>query len=197
MGWIRKWLGTSRGMLTVEAAIVVPLLFLIGLGLAQYLGHMRDVEVTRQAFHNTCLQLSLQDTAALNTPAGTSLAMAANLTAMDTKVDIQYLYVRENTQGDFVAKLYWVREAPVLGYVVTTFEKTGRSIYRGNDGPRTDGLVEDPVVYVTATGAKYHESSCFHLRKSRHETTQSVAEAQGYEACAHCILGVPLFESKT
>ena len=199
--WIARWFDcrlNRKGVLTVEAAIAVPLLLLMGLGLAQYLGHLRAVEVTRQAFHNTCLQISVQDPATLHSPGGTSLAMAANLAAVDRRVDLQYLYLREDDKGNFVAKLYWVRRVPIIGYVVTSFEKTGRSIYKANDSLGTDENSDkvSAMVYVTNTGSKYHEAGCFHLRKSSREISQDEAEIQGYEACAHCILEVPLFEKK-
>jgi len=200
-GWFNRWFSQwfdRKGVLTVEAAIALPMMLMIGLGFAQYLGHMRAVEVTRQAFHNTCLQITVQDPATIRSPVGTSLAMAANLAAVDRKVDLQYLYLREDDQGNFVAKLYWVRRVPIIGYVVTSFEKTGRSIYKANDAPGGDENSEkvSAVVYVTNTGSKYHEEDCFHLRKSRREMSQDEAELQGYEACAHCILEVPLFEKK-
>jgi len=199
--WISRWFDcrlNRKGVLTVEAAIAVPLLLMMGLGLAQYLGHLRAVEVTRQAFHNTCLQISVQDPATLHSPGGTSLAMAANLAAVDRRVDLQYLYLREDDKGNFVAKLYWVRRVPIIGYVVTSFEKTGRSIYKANDSLGTDENSNkvSAMVYVTNTGSKYHEAGCFHLRKSSREISQDEAEIQGYEACAHCILEVPLFEKK-
>jgi len=187
-----------KGVLTVEASIAIPLLLMMGLGLAQYLGHLRAAEVTRQAFHNTCMQISVQDPAALHSPGGTSLAMAANLAAVDYKVELQYLYLREDDKGNFVAKLYWVRRVPIIGYVVTSFEKTGRSIYKANDRPGASESSNkvSALVFVTNTGSKYHEADCFHLRKSRRELLQDEAELQGYEACAHCILEVPLFEKK-
>lgn len=199
--WIDRWIDcrlNRKGVLTVEAAIAVPLLLMMGLGLSQYLGHLRAVEVTRQAFHNTCLQISVQDPATLHSPGGTSLAMAANLAAVDRRVDLQYLYLREDDKGNFVAKLYWVRRVPIIGYVVTSFEKTGRSIYKANDSLGTDENSNkvSAMVYVTNTGSKYHEAGCLHLRKSSREISQDEAEIQGYEACAHCILEVPLFEKK-
>lgn len=196
MVWIKKKSYGNRGALTLEAALVLPLMLLIGLGLAQYLDHLRVVEVTRQAFHNTVLQLTLQETQRLDSPAGTSLAMGANLAFSGAKPELQYLYVREASGGDFVAKLYWVRKVPLLGYVVTSFEKTGRSIYRANDLSWEAERTNEIKVYVTRTGSKYHLQDCFHLRRSQFEMDQSAAEAQGYEACAHCILGVPLFERK-
>jgi hypothetical protein len=199
--WLHRWFNrclNRKGVLTIEAAIALPLLLMMGLGLAQYLGHLRAVEVTRQAFHNTCLQISVRDPATLHSPGGTSLAMAANLAAVDHRVDLQYLYLREDDKGNFVAKLYWVRRVPIIGYVVTSFEKTGRSIYMANDNPG-EGDNSDKVsslVFVTDTGSKYHEADCFHLRKSSREISQDEAELKGYEACAHCILEVPLFEKK-
>ncbi|SCZ80722.1 TadE/TadG family type IV pilus assembly protein [Acidaminobacter hydrogenoformans] len=188
----------SRGVLTVEAAIALPLVLMLGFGLAQYLGHLRVVEVTRQAFHNTCMQIAVQEPGKMTSPAGTSLAMAANLAAVGGEVDLQYLYLREDAAGNFVAKLYWVREVPILGPIVTSFEKTGRSIYRANDSPAGEKeLKTAAVVYVTKTGSKYHEANCFHLRKSSRPLSQDEAEHEGYEACAHCILEVPLFERKS
>lgn len=193
-GW--RHFSTDRGVLTVEAAIVVPVMLLVALGLTQYLGHLKDVEVTRQAFHSTCLQLTLQDTAALESTAYTSLALAANLVVKDSRVEIVYLFVDENEQGNFTAKLYWVRKAPILGYVITTFVRTGRSVYRANDVSVAGAAQNTNAVYITKTGTKYHKEACFHLKSSKVEITQREAERQNYEACAHCILGVALFEKK-
>jgi len=73
--------------------------------------------------------------------------MAANLAAVDRRVDLQYLYLREDEKGNFVAKLYWVRRVPIIGYVVTSFEKTGRSIYKANDSLGTDENSNKVVSY--------------------------------------------------
>ncbi len=42
------------------------------------------------------------------------------------------------------------------------------------------------TVYVTRTGAKYHMSDCYHLRKSRRPMARSEAIAAGYTPCKHC-----------
>lgn len=50
-------------------------------------------------------------------------------------------------------------------------------------------LEEEPketVVYITNTGAKYHNGGCRTLKDSKIETTLSSAKAQGYEPCGIC-----------
>lgn len=42
------------------------------------------------------------------------------------------------------------------------------------------------TVYITDTGAKYHTSSCQHLRRSKHAISLRDAKAQGYDACKVC-----------
>lgn len=45
---------------------------------------------------------------------------------------------------------------------------------------------QDPVVYITNTGGKYHTGSCRTLKDSKIETTLSSAQAQGYDPCGIC-----------
>jgi hypothetical protein len=42
------------------------------------------------------------------------------------------------------------------------------------------------TVYITDTGAKYHSTSCRHLRRSKHPISLRDAKAQGYGACKVC-----------
>lgn len=42
------------------------------------------------------------------------------------------------------------------------------------------------VVYVTATGSKYHLDGCTYLGDSQTETTLARARAQGYTPCSKC-----------
>ncbi|EDM37745.1 prophage LambdaCh01, thermonuclease [Pedobacter sp. BAL39] len=45
---------------------------------------------------------------------------------------------------------------------------------------------KDKIVYITRTGAKYHESSCRYLRQSKIQTTKKEAISNGYDACKVC-----------
>ncbi|RYE55691.1 MAG: hypothetical protein EOP48_09665 [Sphingobacteriales bacterium] len=45
---------------------------------------------------------------------------------------------------------------------------------------------KDKVVYITKTGAKYHEGSCRYLRQSKIQTTKKAAIANGFSACKVC-----------
>ena len=45
---------------------------------------------------------------------------------------------------------------------------------------------DDTIVFITATGARYHLDGCRHLAQSRIETTLSAAIAQGLSACGTC-----------
>lgn len=42
------------------------------------------------------------------------------------------------------------------------------------------------TVWVTRTGAKYHQSECGYLRQSRRPMKRAVAVAAGYEPCKRC-----------
>jgi hypothetical protein len=44
----------------------------------------------------------------------------------------------------------------------------------------------ETTVYITKTGAKYHNASCRYLRQSKIEIAKKKAIAQGYEACKVC-----------
>lgn len=45
---------------------------------------------------------------------------------------------------------------------------------------------DDPTVYITKTGAKYHRTGCSSLSKSKIPIALSDAVAAGYTACARC-----------
>jgi hypothetical protein len=44
----------------------------------------------------------------------------------------------------------------------------------------------DVTVYVTNTGAKYHNDGCRYLRKSRIPMSLEDAKASGYDPCSVC-----------
>ncbi len=54
-----------------------------------------------------------------------------------------------------------------------------------NNSPNASDTDGDTVVYVTATGDKYHRSDCGHLR-SKFKTTLLDAVIAGYDPCEHC-----------
>ena len=45
---------------------------------------------------------------------------------------------------------------------------------------------EDPLVYITETGEKYHREGCCYLARSRIPIPLSTAVSIGYEPCGHC-----------
>ncbi|MBF4695384.1 hypothetical protein ISU02_20000 [Fusibacter sp. Q10-2] len=52
-----------------------------------------------------------------------------------------------------------------------------------------DGVeFESKTVYITRTGAKYHEGNCMHLRRSKIPIDIENAEERGYEPCENCHL---------
>lgn len=55
-------------------------------------------------------------------------------------------------------------------------------------GSRATGGTQanDPTVYLTDTGDKYHRSGCQHLRQSKHATKLSSARRAGKTACSVC-----------
>jgi len=58
------------------------------------------------------------------------------------------------------------------------------------DAPRARVAANDPVVYVTKTGRKYHRAGCPHLHKSR--IARRLSEVAGrYEPCRRCRPPVP------
>lgn len=54
------------------------------------------------------------------------------------------------------------------------------------EGPSDLKGAEDPTVYITDMGNKYHRASCVHLQNSRQPLKKSEAVLQGYEACGVC-----------
>ena len=62
---------------------------------------------------------------------------------------------------------------------------------RSRTNPRTDP--DDPVVYITRTGSKYHQGTCSYLRKSRIPTRLS--QCGGHGPCSRC--RPPVFRSST
>jgi endonuclease YncB( thermonuclease family) len=51
---------------------------------------------------------------------------------------------------------------------------------------RASTRADDPIVYVTETGKKYHRKGCQHLRKSCIPLRLSQAKQRGYTPCARC-----------
>ena len=45
---------------------------------------------------------------------------------------------------------------------------------------------DDPIVYITKTGSKYHRAGCRYLSRSCIPIKRSVAIAQGYTPCSVC-----------
>jgi endonuclease YncB( thermonuclease family) len=77
------------------------------------------------------------------------------------------------------------RPAPKVAKSVTPTR--GSSSYSGySTAKATYGNPNSASVYITRTGAKYHEGGCRHLAKSQIAISLKDAEAQGYGACKHC-----------
>jgi competence protein ComEC len=45
---------------------------------------------------------------------------------------------------------------------------------------------EDPIVYITKTGKKYHKDGCSYLRYSKIRIRLSEAKRKGYTPCSKC-----------
>ena len=45
---------------------------------------------------------------------------------------------------------------------------------------------DEPIVFVTRTGKKYHEAGCSHLSKSSIPVTLEQAQLEGREPCSRC-----------
>ena len=55
--------------------------------------------------------------------------------------------------------------------------------------PKYDTVVylhEEPLVFVTTYGKKYHEKECHYLKESIHPIGKEKAKKQGYTACSYC-----------
>ncbi|UCF98528.1 MAG: thermonuclease family protein [Spirochaetaceae bacterium] len=50
----------------------------------------------------------------------------------------------------------------------------------------TTACAEDPLVYITETGEKYHREGCRYLERSRIPIPLSTAVSMGYDPCGHC-----------
>jgi hypothetical protein len=53
-------------------------------------------------------------------------------------------------------------------------------------GPKKDAPADDPIVYVTTSGKKYHAEGCRFLAKSSIPMKLSEAKAKGYTPCSVC-----------
>ncbi len=72
-------------------------------------------------------------------------------------------------------------------YVLPTFVKNGGMIIPTVAAAFSDGVDFDTqTVYITTYGEKYHQSTCFHLRKSKFGITLTEAKNKGYDACKNC-----------
>lgn len=72
-------------------------------------------------------------------------------------------------------------------YIMPSFVKTGELIIPSVAAAFSDGVdFDSQTVYITTYGEKYHQSTCFHLRKSKFGITLSDAKDKGYEACKNC-----------
>jgi micrococcal nuclease len=56
----------------------------------------------------------------------------------------------------------------------------------GPSSSRSSGQADDPIVYVTKTGKKYHRKGCQHVRKSCIPMRLSEAKQRGYTPCSRC-----------
>ncbi len=51
----------------------------------------------------------------------------------------------------------------------------------------SDGVdFQEDMVFITKTGARYHEGACYHLRKSKIGISKKDAILKGYTPCKHC-----------
>ena len=50
-----------------------------------------------------------------------------------------------------------------------------------------EASADDPIVYITRTGHKYHRDGCRHLSKSKIPIKRSEAKKRGYTPCSVCI----------
>ena len=100
-----------------------------------------------------------------------------------------------------LAKVY-VREGEAYVDVNATLVAWGRQHYPGHDWLRytskptefTDGAAsatgpqpaDDPIVWVTRSGKRYHKEGCDGLARSRFPLARSVALARGFTPCRAC-----------
>jgi len=73
------------------------------------------------------------------------------------------------------------KRGPIVLFVLAAFAFS--LLACGEDSPASSG---DTIVYVTATGSKYHRGNCSYLSSSKIPMTLSEAKAQGYAPCSRC-----------
>ena len=67
------------------------------------------------------------------------------------------------------------------------YETIGIQKYKSSElSPSATQQENDPIVYITKTGEKYHRGSCGCLRHSRISIRLSEAKRKGYTACLKC-----------
>lgn len=57
-----------------------------------------------------------------------------------------------------------------------------------NDGQLESTVPQETYVYITATGTKYHKSTCYTIKNSNsiEKISLTLAKAEGYAACGIC-----------
>jgi len=88
---------------------------------------------------------------------------------------------------------YYFRQARQAGRGQWAQQEKVGSASQGAIGGKTtqptapgDESADDPVVYVTRTGRKYHRADCPHLRKGGTPIKRSEARKRGLEPCSRC-----------
>lgn len=62
----------------------------------------------------------------------------------------------------------------------------GQSLVSKSSANAVANDADDPIVYITRTGHKYHLAGCEYLKRSCIPIRLSVAKAEGYTPCSIC-----------
>lgn len=94
-----------------------------------------------------------------------------------------------------LAMIMTIAVAVTLTFAGTTFfvppqqvtqAKQNSNIIRSSPHPVMIAAKSSTTVYITRTGAKYHQETCRHLKKSKKAISLQVAKTRGYTPCKVC-----------
>ncbi len=183
----------QKGSVSLEAVIVFPivmviLITLISMALSLYI----DLDVQNQsAVVANQMQIVMQedynDMTFINRGMRSIIleqwgnhALKKNLTLPNSLKSVSSITSFIGNDGVFIWRIHYTYNLPFYNKESTlVIPITG--LLAGDD---VTG--EEPVVYVTRTGKRYHRNDCHHLSKSKIPMPLSEAKKEGYTPCKNC-----------
>lgn len=180
----------NRGVLSVEAALTFPL-FMMGMVLLILLlrdiGQKDQIQMQLQGVSEQISRIEVNSALELE-----ALALAAvPFVKVGEQATLMPIYPKLYPDGSFKITYLWTRHFPVVGSKSQRISISGRGLYLGSRGVEQ---IASKIVFITATGNKYHLKHCRYLAKSSFSIKEDEALHQKYSPCWICIGGLEPFE---